>query len=131
MIPAPDLKLLARGRLRDARALFRAGRYDAAAYICGYAVEVALKARICRTLKWNGFPHSNSEFDGLQSFRTHRLDILLRLSGQAERITQRFRNEWEAVVTWNPERRYLPIGSTTRDGAREMLESVQVIMRTL
>ncbi|HEU4456800.1 MAG TPA: hypothetical protein VFR81_27275, partial [Longimicrobium sp.] len=113
MIPAPDLKLLARGRLRDARALFRAGRYDAAAYICGYAVEVALKERICRTLKWNGFPHTNSEFDGLQSFRTHRLEILLRLSGQADRISRRFLTEWETVVGWNPERRYLPIGSTT------------------
>jgi HEPN domain-containing protein len=131
MIPAPDLKLLARGRLRDARALFRAGRYDASAYICGYAVEVALKARICRTLKWNGFPHTNSEFDGLQSFRTHRLDILLRISGQAERITRRFLPEWGMVVRWNPERRYLPIGSTSRREAQDMLKAVEVIVRTL
>jgi HEPN domain-containing protein len=131
MIAATDLRQLALGRLRDARALFRAGRYDAAAYICGYALEVALKQRICRTLRWTGFPHTNSEFDGLQSFRTHRLDILLRISGQAERITRRFLAEWNVIVRWNPERRYLPIGSTTRNTAQEMLKAVEILVRAL
>jgi HEPN domain-containing protein len=34
--------------MRDAELLFRKGRYDASAYLCGYVVEFALKARICK-----------------------------------------------------------------------------------
>lgn len=131
MIPADDLKHLARGRLRDAKALFRAGRYDAAAYICGYAAELALKARICRTLRWVGFPHTNAEFDGLQSLKTHRLDILLRLSGQAPRILRRYLRAWQKVADWNPERRYLLIGSTSRATAQEMIEAASILLRAL
>lgn len=56
MISTKDLKAIARARLRDAHLLLRAKRFDGAFYLCGYAVELALKARICRTLKWAGFP---------------------------------------------------------------------------
>jgi HEPN domain len=71
MILTQDLKAIARARLRDAQALLRAKRFDGAFYLCGYAVELALKARICRTLKWAGFPESGSEIKGMQSIRTH------------------------------------------------------------
>lgn len=131
MIAADDLKRLARGRLRDAKALFRAGRYDAAAYICGYAVEVALKARICRTLKWAGFPESNKEFEHYQSFKTHRLSTLLSLSGQEERIRARYLSEWTRVLPWDPAIRYKLIGTTRREEARLMLEAVRVLVRAL
>lgn len=131
MIAADDLKHLARGRLRDAKALFRAGRYDAAAYICGYAVEVALKARICRTLKWPGFPESNKEFEHFQSFKTHRLGTLLSLSGQEERIRARYLPEWTLVSPWDPAIRYQLIGTTQREDARLMLEAVKVLVRAL
>lgn len=49
MIPKADLKATARARLRDAQVLLRGKRLDGAVYLCGYAVEIALKARICRT----------------------------------------------------------------------------------
>lgn len=51
MIARSDLTSTARAHLADARLLARNGRYDGAVYVCGYAVEIALKARICRTLK--------------------------------------------------------------------------------
>ena len=53
MISAIDLRSIARARLRDAQILLQAKRFDGAFYLCGHAVEVALKARICRTLEWN------------------------------------------------------------------------------
>jgi HEPN domain-containing protein len=56
MIARDELRRIAWGRLRDAELLLNGGRYDGAAYLCGYAVELTLKARICRTLKWAGFP---------------------------------------------------------------------------
>jgi len=42
-----QLRDIARERIKDAEALFGAERYEGAMYICGYAVEIALKARIC------------------------------------------------------------------------------------
>jgi hypothetical protein len=66
-IPRADLKKIARARIMDAECLFSGGRYDGAVYLCGYAVELALKARICRTLKWPEFDPSGP----LQAFKTH------------------------------------------------------------
>jgi hypothetical protein len=81
-----DLRALSAARLEDAQALFDAGRYDASACLCGYALELALKARICETLNWQWFPETRREFEGYRSFRTHDLDVLLYLSGVRNRI---------------------------------------------
>ena len=79
MIPVTEFDKIARARLDDAKTLFAAARFDGATYLCGYAVEVALKARICRTLNWPEFPSTGSEFQAYRSFQTHELDVLLRL----------------------------------------------------
>ena len=81
MIARNELRKIARTRLKEAEVLYQNKKYDGAIYLCGYAIEAVLKARICRTLKWTGFPQSRSEFQSYQSFRTHDLDILLNLSG--------------------------------------------------
>ncbi len=86
MISIQELKRIASARLKDAEILYQGKRYDGAVYLCGYAVELTLKAKICKILKWSGFPSTNSEFQGLQSFKTHRLDLLLSLSGQEGKI---------------------------------------------
>jgi hypothetical protein len=82
MITRSDLRRIARTRLRDAEVPFRGRRYNGAVYLCGYAVELTLKARICFTLRWPDFPEKGKEFEGLQSFKTHDPDVLLRLSGR-------------------------------------------------
>ena len=56
MISTRDLRSISRARLRDAEELLAARRYDGAFYLAGCAVESALKARACRTLKWTEFP---------------------------------------------------------------------------
>jgi HEPN domain-containing protein len=53
-----DLKKLAQERLKDAEALLAAARYDAAAYTCGYVLEMALKACVCRRLREREYPES-------------------------------------------------------------------------
>jgi hypothetical protein len=98
MISKSELRSIAKARLRDAQVLLRARRFDGAFYLGGYAVEIALKARICRTLKWQGFPDVNAEFQGLQSLKTHDLEILLRLSGAEPKIKAKFLAEWSAVL---------------------------------
>ena len=99
--------------------------------MAGYAVEVALKARFCRTLKWPGFPQTNREFEGLLSFKTHNLDILLRLSGAETGVKASHFADWSIVATWDPEVRYKPVGSAMRTDAREMLNAAKAVVRAL
>src|SRR2546430_6318938 len=66
MITRSDLQKIARARLRDVEVLYRSRRYDGAIYLCGYAVEIALKARICKTLSWLGYPSTGGEFQNYQ-----------------------------------------------------------------
>lgn len=106
-----ELERLAQTRLDDAKVLLDGGRYDGAKYLCGYALELKLKARICRTLNWVGYPATKNEFQNLLSFRTHNLDVLLQLSDQEQPIRERYLPLWNRLSVWNPERRYDVIGS--------------------
>ena len=131
MIPVAELDRIAQARLEDARALLAAGRPDGAIYLCGYAVEVALKARVCRQLNWPDFPRTSGEFNALKSFQTHSLDTLLRLSGQEANIKQSNFAEWNVVSTWNPEARYDIIGTATLPSATNMITAAVALMAAL
>jgi len=131
MITTKDLKLLATARLADSELLYLHHRYDAAAYFYGYAVELALKARICKTLKWPGFPESNKEFQGFQCLKTHDLEVLLEFSGMEPIITTRFSKEWSIVSSWNPEDRYQLVGSFSKDLTQDRIEATKVLLKFL
>lgn len=131
MIPKSDLRRIAKARLSDSEVLFRARRYDGGMYLCGYAVELALKARICKTLKWSGFPFTQSEFHGYSSFKTHNLDVLLTLSGIEAKIKTRFLVEWSAVAMWDPEARYRSVGSAKRNDVKLMITSAKKLLKAL
>jgi len=131
MITVAELDRIARARLEDATALLEAGRYDGATYLCGYAVEVALKARICRTLNWPEFPRTNKEFESYRSFQTHNLNVLLRLSGQEARIRQQYFDLWSVVADWNPELRYNEIGTATPDRTDTMILIAAALVQVL
>jgi hypothetical protein len=76
MIPKVELRRRAKAKLKDAEILFLNRRYDGSVYLCGYVIELALKARTCTTLKWPDFPETNNDFRNFLSFKTHNLDIL-------------------------------------------------------
>jgi hypothetical protein len=131
MIDRDELRRIAQARLEDTEALFRSGRYDGAIYICGYAVEMALKAGICDTLSWSGYPSTRGEFQDYQTFRTHNLNVLLRLSGIENRIKVEFAAEWPIVAAWNPEARYLAVGATSEQDAMLIIEATIALLRIL
>lgn len=131
MLPKSDLKKISQARLRDARVLLKGRRYDGAIYLCGYAAEMALKERICRTLNWNGYPASRSEFGQYQSFRTHTLEVLLHLSGAEEEVKTQHATDWSVVARWDPVVRYSPIGSATEQGAKLMIRSITKLLKVL
>lgn len=128
MISRPELRKLARTRLKDAEVLFSSNRYDGAIYLCGYAIELALKARICRTLNWPEFPETNAEFRGLQTFKTHNLDTLLRLSAIETKIKSKSLAEWSIVAAWEPELRYRIAGTATQTKANDMIQATRTLL---
>jgi HEPN domain-containing protein len=131
MVSISELRKIAKGRLKDAEVLATAKRYDGAIYLCGYAIETALKARICRVLKWPGYPSTRKEFEGYQSFRTHDLDILLHLSGAEGVVKTKLFAEWSIVATWDANVRYRPIGSASSQDAADMIKSTKAILGVL
>ena len=131
MIPVAELDNIARARIEDAKALLTAGRFDGATYLCGYAVEVALKARICRTLNWAEFPSTGGEFQPYRSFQTHELDVLLRLSGQEARLKQNHFALWNAVAVWKVESRYNVVGTAQQPDAAAMIHAAEELLAVL
>lgn len=62
MISKPVLRDLVSQRIRDANALFGKRRYHTSFYILGYAIEIALKYKICKMYFFSkGFPENNIE----------------------------------------------------------------------
>lgn len=123
-----DLKRISRERLKDAKALLKQKRYDGGVYLCGYAVEIALKARICKTLKWTAFPTSRDKY---RSFYVHDLDILLNLSGLEKVIKSSLLVEWSVVGTWDPEVRYASVGAADESDLSLMINATENLLKKL
>ena len=131
MISRSELRTVARARLRDAAVLLDGGRYAGAVYLCGYAVEMMLKASACRALKWSEFPMTKGEFQPYRSFQTHNLDTLLHLSGAEQRIKERHFAEWSAVATWEPAARYRAGSKATHADAKAMVVATTTLLKAL
>lgn len=131
--PTPqELRKLARSRLQESEILFSERKYDAAVYLSGYAIELSLKARICKTLKWTQFPETSIK--NPQTFKTHHLETLLGLSGIESKVKLVAHVEWTMItqiIKWNPEIRYDKIGTQTKQDAINMLNSVKTLLKIL
>jgi HEPN domain-containing protein len=120
-----NLQDLARLRLKEANALFDAGLYDGCVYLAGYAVELALKARICRVLKIATYP---AEGFG-SSYKVPSLDQLKVLAALNPDIdvtkNEKLFENWSIAVKWDPEQRYEPPGTYDKTAAKDILDSIQ------
>jgi len=131
MITRADLTKTARAHLRDAGILYRRGSYDGASYLCGYAVEIALKGRICRTLRWTGFPSTPGEFQNVKSVQTHNFEALLLFTGLENRIKVVQYDDWVIVKKWTPEQRYNPVGTQSITDAADMIAAARTLLEIL
>jgi HEPN domain-containing protein len=126
MATRKELQALANLRLREAEALFSAGLYDGCAYLCGYVVEIALKARICAILGVNEYPEKGSRLK--DAFRTHVFDDLKLLAGMEHEFSATrpvLLSNWSIASKWKPERRYDAPGSYDRAEAEEILNAIR------
>lgn len=104
-----DFQQLAEEHLRNAKALLEAGLYSGAYYMCGYAVECALKACICaRNNRFDFYPHPKV----VQNAWSHKPADLIRVSGLNEKMEQERESEpeldlnWRIVEDWSEASRY-------------------------
>ena len=133
MISTANLHSTAREYLRAAKMLRTRRSYDASVYLCGYAVEIALKARICVALEWTtGFPETNAEFQEKGPLlKTHNLRMLLEYTTLKSEVDLRLLKEWSELIAWSPEQRYNPIGTKTITDADNMIAATQKLLRIL
>jgi hypothetical protein len=147
MISKPVLKELVSIRMKDAKALYEKRRYNAAIYIAGYAIEVALKYKICKILVFShGFTENKVEFQNyhssrskkllrqtvksLQDIKTHDLSKLLFYSGVEYQIKSRLLNELLLTSAWSPELRYEYIIVRKTEASRT-LSAVNAILKEI
>lgn len=137
MISHEELRTIAKTRLKDARILHKNKSHDGALYLCGYAIELGLKAVIAKNLNHSGLvstshiPSTKEEFKIVQNITNHDLDALLTLvpSNIIQKIKTKYLAEWSLVQKWNPEMRYAPIrGASARKEAGNVLDAVQRIL---
>lgn len=140
MISHEELREIANARLKEAKILHKKRCHDGALYLCGYAVELSLKAVIAKNLNPVGqastshIPSTKDEFRIVQNITNHDLDALLALvpSNIIQDIKTRYLADWSLVQKWNPEMRYAPIrGAAAKKEAGEVINAVQRILRYL
>jgi hypothetical protein len=130
-VTSEELQELSRGWITDSELLIREKRFGTSYYLCGYAIEMALKRRICLTLGWKeGYPNKKKKFENLGSFKTHNLDLLLHLSGMEEKIRTDCMASWSVVAGWDPEVRY-STQDTDEQTAVAMLTATKTLLETL
>jgi HEPN domain-containing protein len=105
-----DFQQLAELHLQHARALLDAGLYSGAYYMCGYVVECALKACICR--RTNQFDFSTHPKTASKAW-SHEFAKLLEVSELEAEFDAACKADgeldvnWKSVKTnWSPDSRY-------------------------
>ena len=118
-----ELQQLACLRLKEAEALLAAACPDGCAYLCGYVVELALKAAVCATLGVEDYP--DGRFKG--ALKSHDFDDLKLLAGMDRSFTSnpKLLSNWSVASKWKPDRRYEPEGTYDLAVAAGILDAVR------
>lgn len=135
-----DIEALAYAKLNDAEILLDNERFDSAYYLAGYAIELLLKARVCKTLGIPDFfdfesterKRFKNEREIMRSFKSHDLLQLLFLSGiytdyKNELLnSETFSKNWLLISRWNESSRYLT--GTTSEDVKDFITSIKEVM---
>ena len=109
-----EIKDLAELRLKEARTLLANQCPDGAYYLGGYALELALKAAICKNWDVEDLfaEHNQHPKDSIKVLKVHDLARLLLFSGLIERhkaaqgTSPDFNTNWSNVTKWSESDRY-------------------------
>jgi len=132
MILVKELREMARAKLHSSLVLFSANCYDDCLYLSGYAIEFALKAKVCESKGHPAWPETKLEFDANPSLkRSHNFEFLLTDSGIELLIKKNYLTEWSIVASWEVGLRYRVVGSVNCEDAASMIESVEILLDNL
>ena len=109
-----DIIRLAELKVEASICLLENEHYDNAYYLAGYAIELCLKAHICKNLGLDGFFNFNYENvrkDLYKPFKNHDYTELILLSGlHSEFLAQMqnpvFKDNWTYIFKWSENCRY-------------------------
>jgi hypothetical protein len=135
-----DIEILAKAKLAESECLFQNDFFDGAYYLGGYAIELLLKARICKTLRIDDFflfDKKDTDNKGIKKeiykpFKVHNFEELFLLFGiypefvEAQKDSN-FKLAWSVVGDWSEEARYI-VGRSKQEIAT-FLSAVQEIAR--
>jgi HEPN domain-containing protein len=128
MASCEDLKKIAKTRIEAVKLLIQNNDHDGAVYLSGHALECALKSVICKRLNLDKYPDRSSSKELQSIFLSHRLDVLLTLSGMEKdfslAISSRRSENWSEFINWNVDLRYEPIGTRGEAEAKRKLEAL-------
>ena len=123
-----QLQALAEERVEDAKALLDRGRWSAAYYLAGYAVECGLKACVLRYISESDALFGDPKYrKDLGDVWTHDLVKLVGLAGLSQELEQAFQHStqfgvyWSAVKLWKEVSRY---ETKTETEARQLFEAI-------
>jgi HEPN domain-containing protein len=119
-----DLQKMAEERVADAAALLSTERYQAAYYLCGYAIECALKACIARKTREFDFPDRKLVNDSYVHDLTKLLNVadLAKAHQDEVAMSELFAKNWFIVRNWSESSRY--DGSITPEQASSLFRAV-------
>lgn len=95
-------------RISEAKALRDSSCFAGAYYLCGYAIECALKACVSKQVRENDFPDKELA----NKAHTHNLERLLSISGLEPDYVRDIKNNeqlkvnWAIIKDWNEASRY-------------------------
>lgn len=118
-----ELQSMANLRVKDSELLLLAGHWSAAYYLCGYAVELGLKACISKQFAVNTIPDRTL----VSKIFTHDFDVLIGLAGLRTELKAEidrsadFGGSWGICKEWTPDARY---GSWEEADARSLFYAV-------
>lgn len=148
MISTEAIIKLTHNRLKDADALFSKQRFDAAYYMCGYAIELSLKLKICKIFNFDlGFPESQEDIKKyleihksdiqlcntipeIRQIKNHDLNKLLSFSGVEYLVKKNFLYEWETIIDWSHQIRYLN-RNLEREVVTQKLEAIKILTKNI
>ncbi|MBS1820488.1 MAG: HEPN domain-containing protein [Acidobacteria bacterium] len=118
-----DLQRLSTARIREAKILLKAGEYNGAYYLAGYAVECALKACIAKRVRKYDFPDKTLAQDSY----VHDLSKLAGLAYPNKELTEALRTnpvleaKWNLTRVWSEQSRY---SFRTQNDAAAIIEAI-------
>jgi hypothetical protein len=125
-----QLQELAHLRLQEAEVLFAADLYDGCVYLCGYVIELALKACVCAKLGVQEYPGDSGTRDRWRkdTFWIQDFDDLSLLAGLESEISlanPALLQNWSITTKWRPERRYQAKGTYKEVDAVKILDAIR------